>query len=57
MEDRAETLQRRIAVYRHCLQEGAEGTLATVYLNEIAKAEIELTELLSERATAERDQR
>ena len=45
MEDRAETLRRRIAVYQRCLREGAVGTLATVYRSEIAKAEIELADL------------
>ena len=55
MEDRAETLRRRIAIYRRCLEEGAEGTLATVYRNEIAKAEaeLELAEVTSQHA--ERD--
>ena len=48
MEDRVETLRRRIAVYRRCLREGAEGTLAAVYRNEIAKAELELAELIGE---------
>jgi hypothetical protein len=50
MEDRAKTLQRRIAVYRRCLGEGAEATLVAVYLSEIAKAELELAELMSRRA-------
>ena len=45
MEDRPETLRRRITVYRRCLQEGAVGTLATVYLDQIALAEFELSEL------------
>jgi hypothetical protein len=53
MEDRAETLRRRITVYQRCLREGAAGTLATVYRNQIAKAELELAELISEHATGD----
>jgi hypothetical protein len=45
MGGRAETLRRRITVYQRCLREGAAGTLATVYRNEIAKAELELADL------------
>jgi hypothetical protein len=52
MEDRAETLRRRITVYQRCLREGAAGTLATVYRNEIAKAEFELADLEKPEADA-----
>jgi hypothetical protein len=45
MQDRAETLRRRIAIYRRCLQEGAVGALAAVYRDEIAKAELELADV------------
>jgi hypothetical protein len=50
MEDRAEILQRRIAVYRRSLQEGVDAKLAKVYLVKLGDAELELAELMSRRA-------
>ena len=42
---RAETLRWRIDVYRRSLCDAAEPTLISIYLSEIAKAELELAEL------------
>jgi hypothetical protein len=46
-QSRAETLRRRIEVYRRCLhdRETSDPTLVSVYLSEIAKAEVEIAEL------------
>ena len=44
-QGRAETLRRRIEVYRRCLRGCDEAVLVSVYRNEIAKAELELIEL------------
>jgi hypothetical protein len=46
--DRAETLRRRVAIYRRHLQEGATAELAAVYLREIASAEAELAAIEGE---------
>jgi hypothetical protein len=45
MKDSADTLPRRVALYRRYLKEGVEINLARVYLDEIAKAEAALREL------------
>ena len=49
-QSRAETLRRRIEVYRRCLhdRETSDPTLVSVYLSEIAKAELEIAELEKE---------
>lgn len=39
MDDRADTLRRRVALYRSYLAEGVSAGLAIVYLCEIAEAE------------------
>jgi hypothetical protein len=46
-QSRAETLRRRIEVYRRCLhdREPSDPILVSVYLSEIAKAELEIAEL------------
>jgi hypothetical protein len=44
-ETRAETLRRRIAFYRRCLERGVNADLVRVYLFEIGEAELELAEL------------
>jgi hypothetical protein len=45
VDDRAETLRRQIALYRDYLRAGIDAELAMNYLQEIALAEAELTEL------------
>lgn len=45
MDERAEMLRRRIALYRRYLAEGVDAELAWHYLNEIASAESQLAEL------------
>ena len=45
-QNRADTLRRRIELYRRLLSKGVSGDLARVYLFEIAEAELELAELL-----------
>ena len=45
MEDRAETLRRRIALFRRYLEEGADCELAGHYLREIMMAGRELERL------------
>jgi hypothetical protein len=45
MENRAELLRRRIALYRRYLREGVDAALAETYLREIRDAEAELGEL------------
>ena len=42
MEDRADTLRRRIAYYTRCLHEGVLGRVAIIYLHELEKARAEL---------------
>jgi hypothetical protein len=54
MDDRAQTLQRRIALYRRYLREGVDANLASEYLREIAEAEAEL-EQITGRGTDRRD--
>ena len=54
MDIRAETLRRRIALYRRYLNEGVDSELAETYLREtylreIKKAEAALAELLQQR--------
>jgi hypothetical protein len=44
-ETRAETLRRRIAFYRRCLERGVNADLVRVYLFEIGEAELELADL------------
>ena len=48
MENRRENLKRLIALYRKHLANCVTADLATIYLNEIAKAEVEL-ELLDKK--------
>jgi hypothetical protein len=43
MEERADTLRRRIALYRRYLAEGIDADLAQTYLRELAEAEAELS--------------
>jgi hypothetical protein len=45
MEERADTLRRRIALYRRYLAEGIDADLAQTYLRELAEAEAELSEI------------
>jgi hypothetical protein len=45
-QTRADTLRRRIELYRGRLSKGVNADLARVYLFEIAQAELELAELL-----------
>lgn len=45
MEDRTETLRRRISLYRRYLSEGVDAGLAERYLREIVEAEAELAKL------------
>ena len=45
MNERAELLRRRIALYRRYLAEGVEAELAGHYLREIMDAEVELAGL------------
>lgn len=45
MEDRAEILRRRIALYRRYLREGVNTALAAEYLRQIADDEAELAEI------------
>jgi hypothetical protein len=45
MEERADTLRRRIALYRRYLAEGVDADLARTYLSELAEAEAELWEI------------
>lgn len=47
MDDRAETLRRRIEFYRRRLREGVEAEVSKIYLFEIADAQLELAELLA----------
>jgi hypothetical protein len=42
MDDHADRLRRRVALYRRYLAEGVSAELAVVYLREIAEAEAEL---------------
>jgi hypothetical protein len=42
MDDRADMLRHRVALYRRYLAEGVSAELAIVYLREIAAAEAEL---------------
>ena len=44
-QNRAQTLRRRIELYRSLLSKGVGADLARVYLFEIAEAELELAEL------------
>ena len=44
-QNRADTLRRRIELYRRLLSKGVHTDLARVYLFEIAEAELELAEL------------
>jgi hypothetical protein len=41
----AETLRRRIAFYRRCLERGVTADLARVYLFEIGEAELDIAEM------------
>jgi hypothetical protein len=45
MDERAEMLRRRIALYRRHLAEGVDAELAWHYLSEIANAESQLAEM------------
>jgi hypothetical protein len=44
-QNRADTLRRRIELYRRVLSKGVDANLASVYLFEIGEAELELAEL------------
>lgn len=50
MDERAETLCRRIELYRGYLREGVDAPLAVDYLREIAEAETALVELIQQRS-------
>ncbi len=45
MNERAEILRRKIALYRRSLSEGIDGELARRYLREIVEAESELARI------------
>jgi len=47
MEERADMLRRRIALYRRYLREGVDVALAGEYLRQLAEDETELTEIES----------
>src|SRR5712671_5216141 len=53
-QNRADTLRRRIELYRRLLSKGVDADLARVYLFEIGEAELELAELQRGRMTAGR---
>jgi hypothetical protein len=53
-QNRADTLRRRIELYRRLLSKGVDADLARVYLFEIGEAELELAELQRRRMTAGR---
>jgi hypothetical protein len=55
MDDRAEALRRRIALYRRYLREGLSAQQAMLYLNQLRRDEAELTALTGE--TQETEQR
>lgn len=50
MEDRAETLRRRIALHRRLLNEGVSADVASRYLRDIISATIELEQIIHDRA-------
>lgn len=50
VDERAETLCRRIVLYRSYLRQGVDAALAVDYLREIAEAEAALAELLQRRS-------
>jgi hypothetical protein len=55
MVDRAETLRRRVALYRRYLKEGTDAHLAGRYLREIISATMELDRITDEaRSRADR---
>lgn len=45
MDDRADMLRRRIALYRRYLREGVDAAIARDYLEQILKDEAELAEI------------
>jgi len=45
VEERAELLRRRIALYQRYLREGADATLAAEYVRQIGQEEAELKEI------------
>jgi hypothetical protein len=45
MAEDAETLRRRIALYRNYLREGVDSDLARLYLDEIMRAECALAKI------------
>jgi hypothetical protein len=45
MEERADTLHRRISFYRRYLAEGVDADLARIYLRKLASAEALLLEI------------
>jgi len=45
MEERADALRRRIALYRRYLAEGVDADLAQTYLRDLSEAEAELSEI------------
>lgn len=47
--DETETLRRRIALYRHYLEEGVSADLASKYLRELCSAEQELERITGEK--------
>jgi len=50
MDERAETLCRRIELYRRYLGQGVDAVLAADYLRETVEAEAALAELIRERS-------
>jgi hypothetical protein len=46
MDESAETLCRRIELYRRCLRQGVDGALTADYLREIAEAETSFVEAI-----------
>jgi hypothetical protein len=53
LEERANALRKRIALYRRYLVEGVDADLALQYLRDLRVAEVELAEI--ERGTDERE--
>jgi hypothetical protein len=53
MDDPADTLRRRIALYRTYLAEGVDSELAAILLYEIVEAENKLRSIVSEEPDAE----
>jgi hypothetical protein len=54
MDDRADMLRHRVALYRRYLAEGVSAELAIVYLREIAEAEAELAGIVGQSLPGDR---